>query len=285
MSKDTTILKYVLQNSIKYNGKADLGSVIGKILSERPDFKKEIKKLQEDVKKVIKEVSKKKIEEQIQELKKIAPELLEKKEKEEKKIPELKNAVSGKLVTRFAPSPSGPLHIGHAYLLGLIHAYNRRYNGKLILRIEDTNLENIYPPAYDMIVEDANWLTNHGVWEVQIQSDNIDRYYYYAEKLIKIKKAYVCLCSPEEFKSFIEKKQACPHREQPIDVQLERWKKMFSEYAEGSAVLRIKTDINHKNPAMRDWAAMRIKDVEHGTHPRQGKKYRVWPLMNFAVAI
>lgn len=57
---------------------------------------------------------------------------------------------------------------------------------------------------------------------------------------------------------------------------------MFGEYAEGEIVLRLKTDITHRNPAMRDFGLMRI--VEH-IHPKTGKEHRVWPLMVFAVAI
>jgi len=282
---DNSILKYVLQNAVKYNGKANAGAVIGKILSEKPELKKDVEKLKKDVEKVIKEVSKKKVEEQMKELQKIAPELLEKKEAEEKKLSPLKNAVKGKVVMRFEPSPSGPLHIGHAYTLGLNYDYCKAYDGTLILRISDTNLDNIDPQSYELIQEDANWLTSNGISEFQIQSDHMEKYYYYAEKLIGIGKAYVCTCTSEEFKEYSDKKEACPHRNLTREQNLDRWKKMFSEYNEGNAALRIKTDIGHKNPAMRDWPAVRIKGLEHGEHPRQGKKYRVWPLMNFSVVV
>ena len=51
---------------------------------------------------------------------------------------------------------------------------------------------------------------------------------------------------------------------------------------EGEAVLRVKTDIQHKNPAIRDWVAMRVVEEEH---PRTGNKYKVYPMMNFSVAV
>ena len=56
----------------------------------------------------------------------------------------------------------------------------------------------------------------------------------------------------------------------------------FDTMDAGEAVLRVKTDINHKNPAIRDWVAMRLVDE---THPRLGNKYRIYPMMNFSVAL
>jgi glutamyl-tRNA synthetase len=56
-------------------------------------------------------------------------------------------------------------------------------------------------------------------------------------------------------------------------------------FSEGQAVLRIKTDLAHPNPAVRDWPALRIIDPVKYPHPRMGSKYRVWPLFNFAAAI
>ena len=62
----------------------------------------------------------------------------------------------------------------------------------------------------------------------------------------------------------------------------ERFAKMFSEYKPGEAVLRIKTDIKHKNPAMRDFPLARVNTTKH---PKQNKKYCVWPLMNLSVSV
>lgn len=56
-------------------------------------------------------------------------------------------------------------------------------------------------------------------------------------------------------------------------------------YKEGQAVLRVKTDLGHPNPAVRDWPAMRIIDTEKHPHPRVGSKYRVWPLYNMAAGV
>jgi glutamyl-tRNA synthetase len=56
-------------------------------------------------------------------------------------------------------------------------------------------------------------------------------------------------------------------------------------YKEGEAVVRIKTDLNHPNPAVRDWPALRVIEIEKYPHPRVGSKYHVWPLYNFACGL
>ena len=62
------------------------------------------------------------------------------------------------VVLRFAPGPSGPLHLGHTRALALNNYYKKRYGGKLILRLEDTNPNAIDSDAYEMIESDLNWL-------------------------------------------------------------------------------------------------------------------------------
>ncbi|MEM3154586.1 MAG: glutamate--tRNA ligase [Candidatus Woesearchaeota archaeon] len=278
-----SIRKFALDNARKYNGVPNMGSVIGKILGERPELKADLKKLTPEIKKICDEVRLMTVEEQVAELQKTAPELLiEKRGPEEKKLKPLQGMEKGKVVMRLAPSPSGPMHIGHAIVFSLSHLYCKEFDGKLILRIEDTNPENIYEPAYKMDEEDAQWFTENGISKIVLQSDRLETYYDYAEKLISKGKAYVCTCSGDVFRNFSLKRQACPCRDLPVREQLSRWDRMFVEYEPGQAVVRIKTDINDPNPAMRDWPALRIN---HNVHPRTKDKYKVWPLMNFAVAI
>jgi len=276
---ETLIKKYALQNAIKFNGKPSAGAVIGKILGEKPGLKKNIKEIAKKVNETIKEISSLSLEEQKILLEKEAPELLKEKnhKKKERILPNLKNTKN--LIMRFEPSPSGPLHIGHAYVLSLNSEYCRKYKGKLILRIGDTNPEKIYEPAYKLIEEDANWVTKNNISKVIIQSDRLETYYKYMEKLLELEKAYICTCNPEKYKELITKQQACPCRELK---QKGRWEEMFKGYKQGEAVARIKTDLNHKNPAMRDFPVFRINDSKH---PKKGKRYRVWPLMNMAVTV
>jgi len=93
----------------------------------------------------------------------------------------------------------------------------------------------------------------------------------------------VCFCEQEEFKNLKDAKRACPHREQGVEKNIGYWKKMLAgDYGEHEAVLRIKTDITHKDPAIRDWVAFRIIRTPH---PRVGDKYVVWPLLDFESAI
>ncbi len=280
MDMKDTIRKYALQNAVRYEGKANPGNVIGKVLGENPSLREKGKELMQQIQTIVKEVNSLGVEKQAEELKKLAPELLEKKVEKKKELPELENPK--KVVMRFEPSPSGPLHIGHAYVMGLNSEYCRKYKGKLILRIGDTNPENIYKPAYDLIPQNADWITKGNVSEMFIQSDRLEIYYKYMEKLIDMDKAYICTCDPEKFKHLYTNGEACPCREAGKEEQKKRWKKMFNGYKQGEAVARIKTDLQHKNPAMRDWPAFRINDSEH---PRVGVKYRVWPLMNMAVSV
>ncbi len=281
MDLKNIIRKYALQNALRFDGKANPGNIIGKVIGENPELKSKGKELMNEIQAAVKEVNKLGVEKQKAELEKLAPELLEKKVVEKEALKPLKN-VKGKVVMRFAPSPSGPMHVGHAYALSLNSEYCRKYGGKLILRIEDTNPENIYPLSYDMIPEEAKWITKNNIAEVYIQSDRLEIYYKHAEEVIKKEHAYVCTCPSEKFREMKIKGIPCPCRNISKAENLERWKKMFKEFKPGEAVLRIKTRVDHPNPAMRDWPAVRINDTPH---PRQKKKYRVWPLMNFAVAV
>jgi glutamyl-tRNA synthetase len=80
----------------------------------------------------------------------------------------------------------------------------------------------------------------------------------------------------------LKNKQACECRELAVSEHIDRWELMRTAWEPGDAVMRIKTDVTHKNPAMRDFPLMRI---HHGNHPRQGTSYTVWPLMNFSVTV
>lgn len=279
------IRNYALHNAVKFNGKASPGTVIGKLLGKNPNLKSEIKAHSKMIAQIVSEVNRIPVKDQLKELKENAPGLLEERPREKRKgLPKLPNAKK-RVVMRFEPSPSGPLHIGHLYTMGLNLEYTHLHKGTFFLRIADTNPDNIYPEAYEMIPENAHWLAGHDRHQVTIQSDRMEVYYNRALRLIEEEHMYVCTCDAEEFKRYKEEKVECPCRNLEVKEQTERWHKMFDKedgFNEGDAVVRFKTDIKHKNPAMRDFPTLRINDTEHARH---GFEYRVWPLMNFSVAI
>ncbi|HHQ45134.1 MAG TPA: glutamate--tRNA ligase, partial [Candidatus Altiarchaeales archaeon] len=110
-----------------------------------------------------------------------------------------------------------------------------------------------------------------------------DLYYGYAEKLIKQGNAYVCSCSHEQFKPLKDAGKPCLHRSASVGENMELWEKMIAgEFGEKDAVLRIKTDLENPDPALRDWVGFRIVKDEH---PKVGGKYCVWPMLDFESAI
>ncbi|PTD93412.1 glutamate--tRNA ligase [archaeon SCG-AAA382B04] len=272
---------FSLLNAIEYNGEAEVKAVMSRIMGEKPDLRQKAKEVKEIVQEEVKKVNSISLEEQKKELKHKKPSLLEKEEKKEQNLPELPGNKEN-VRMRFAPNPSGPLHIGHARAIVLNHEYVKRYDGDFILRIEDTDPKRVYPPAYEMIQEDLDYL-KIDVDEKIIQGERIQKYYEVAEQLIEQTNAYVCTCEQQEFRELRRKAKACDCRKNSKEANIKKWKKMINgDYEEGEAVLRIKTDINHPDPAIREWPAFRIVDQPHSTY---GKKYNTYPLMNFSVAV
>jgi glutamyl-tRNA synthetase len=279
-----SIRKYALQNAVLYGGKANPKAVSGKVLAEEPELRPRAKEILALINEVVSTVNSLSPQEQCQALEKIDPSLLKKECKlKEHRLPDLPNVIQGKVVMRFAPGPSGPLHLGHTRVAILNDEYCRRYDGLFINRVEDTNPDKIDPEAYDMIPEDLDWL-GIKVGQTVIQSDRFELYYDMARQLIKIGQAYVCTCPVEEWRKLKEEQKACPHRDHEPNEQMERFEKMLAgAYAEESAVLVVKTDLHHPNPAIRDFVGLRI--VTSTPHPRTGSKYCVYPMMNFSVAV
>ncbi|MFH1586075.1 MAG: glutamate--tRNA ligase family protein [archaeon] len=271
---------YTLKNALAHNGKAAPGPVIAALFNE--GLKKEDMKIYgKQINEIIKEINSLSIDQQKKEFESLEKQVSKRVIREG--LPELPNVPKNGVVMRFSPSPSGPMHIGHVRTFLLSYLYVKKYKGKLYLRIEDTNPENIYKPAYKMLEQEARWLTK-GLAKVIVQSDRMNLYYKYAKKLIKKKSAYVCTCSGDKFREYVKNKKNCPCRNLTPKDNLERWNKMLSKkgYKEGEAVLRFKSDMKHKNPAMRDFPLARVNTK---SHPKTKDKYRVWPLMNLAVSV
>ena len=102
------------------------------------------------------------------------------------------------VTTRFAPSPTGNLHIGGCRTLLYNWLFAKKHNGKLILRIEDTDLKRSTDAALQNILEGIKWLGLNWDDEIAYQSANINRHREIALQLLENGKAYKCYCTEEE---------------------------------------------------------------------------------------
>ncbi len=281
---EATVRKYALQNAVLYSGKANPKAVQGKVLAEAPELRSRVKEVLPLIASVVEKVNSMPIAEQQRELEAIDASLL-RREKGERRtgLPVLPGMERGKVVMRFAPGPSGPLHLGHTRVAILNDEYCRTFDGTFINRIEDTNPERIDPAAYDMIPEDLEWL-GVKVHRTVVQSDRFELYYDIARQLIELGRAYVCTCPAEEWRALKEKGVPCPHREEDASTAMEKFERMLAgQYGEEEAIFVVKTDLAHPNPAIRDFVGLRI--VTSTPHPLKGSRYCAYPMMNFSVAV
>ena len=102
------------------------------------------------------------------------------------------------IVTRFAPSPTGYLHIGGARTALFNWLFARRNGGKFLLRIEDTDRERSTPEAVEAILEGLTWLGINWDEGPYFQTERMDLYRKEAERLLTEGRAYRCVCTPEE---------------------------------------------------------------------------------------
>lgn len=281
--------KIALLNAIRHGGKAQADPVIGTILGEKPQFRTKVKEISAFINEVVLEVNNLSIVEQKRIIGEKWPEAFVKEKAEgEKRLPALPNADKySQVVTRYAPNPDCVLHLGSARAIILCYEYARMYKGKFILRFEDTDpkVKKPFLEFYDLIREDLAWLECKPD-EEYTQSDRIPIYYEHAERLLKDGNAYVCTCQPERFRKRTLANKPCNCRDLTPEEHLTRWRRMLEgKYKEGEAVVRVKTDLNHPNPAVRDWPALRIIDSQKYPHPRVGSRYRVWPLYNLASGV
>lgn len=281
--KQKTIRKYALRNAVKFEGEAELGAVMSKVMGECDECRKDPQGTKELVEEFIKEINEMDKSEQEEELEELMPEFFE--ESEEEEVERLPDLDSGEVVMRMAPYPSGPLHIGNARMVILNDEYVKRNDGKLILFYDDTIGSEKKKPlldAYDLIKDGLEWMDVE--WhETYYKSERMDIYYEYGEKIIEMGEAYVCQCCAEELRGKREKGVACEHRSQSVEKNLKLWEKMLEGgFDEGEIVVRIKTDMDSPDPAFRDRVLFRVSNKPH---PKVGKDYYVWPLLEFSWAI
>ena len=102
-----------------------------------------------------------------------------------------------KVRTRFAPSPTGYLHIGGVRTALYAWLYARKQQGQFILRIEDTDRERSTKAATDVILSGLDWLGLDYDEGPYFQSQRLARYQQVLEQLLREEKAYRCVCSKE----------------------------------------------------------------------------------------
>jgi glutamyl-tRNA synthetase len=107
-------------------------------------------------------------------------------------------------IVRFAPSPTGYLHVGGARTALINYIYAKQNNGKFLLRIEDTDNQRNTKECIDAIFDSLKWLNISYDGEAVIQSKNINRHVEVAKDLLQKDRAYQCFCTQEELDSHRE---------------------------------------------------------------------------------
>ncbi len=197
---------------------------------------------------------------------------------------DLKENPELKIHTRFPPEPNGYLHIGSAKAIWINAMTAKKYSGLFNLRYDDTNPAKEDVEYVDSIYRDLKWLGCEPTGGVYYGSDYFDKCYEFAVKLIKDGKAYVCDLSVEEMREYrgnlyVPGKNS-PYRDRSVEENLDLFERMKNgEFADGVKTLRAKIDMSSSNMNMRDPAIYRIV---HTSHHRQGDKWCIYPLYDFA---
>jgi glutamyl-tRNA synthetase len=279
------IRAFALRNATQHGGQARMSSVMGAVLSARPDARSQAGEIAQAVGAVLEEVNSIPAEDQRAQLDELELPGGGEDRAQPPGLPDLAQAIEGEVVMRLAPYPSGPLHLGHARMALLNDEYVKRYDGKLILVIDDTagSAEKIpILEAYESIPRDLEWMGVE-VHETVYKSDRLEIFYSYARRFLEEEWAYVCLCDVGRLRKDRAEGRECECRPSSREDNLARWDKMLSGgYAEGEAVVRLKTDMKDPDAAFRDRVLLRISERPH---PRVGTRYRVWPMLEFSWAI
>ena len=185
--------------------------------------------------------------------------------------------------TRFPPEPNGYLHIGHCKALTIDFGTAEKYNGLCNLRMDDTNPTKEDEEFVEAIKQDIHWLGFDWGDRFFYGSDYFEEDYRQAVLLIKKGLAYVCQLTPEEFKQNrgdIGIPAVSPYRDRPVEESLDLFARMRAgEFPNGAMTLRAKIDLTSGNFNMRDPVIYRIN---HMSHHRQGNKWCIYPMYDFA---
>ncbi|XP_068619443.1 bifunctional glutamate/proline--tRNA ligase [Battus philenor] len=200
----------------------------------------------------------------------------------EGKFIELPHAEMGKVVVRFPPEASGYLHIGHAKAALLNQYYQQAFEGKLVMRFDDTNPAKENADFEKVILEDVEMLEIKPDMFTHT-SQYFDMMMEYCEKLIKENKAFVDDTPAEQMKNEREQKVESKNRNNSVAKNMELWEEMKKGSSIGiQCCVRAKIDMQSANGCLRDPTIYRCKPE---THPRTGTQYKVYPTYDFACPI
>ncbi len=284
-----TIRRMALENASGHGGHAAAGPLLSKVLGTNPELRGRSAEVRSAIDAVVSEVAALSLDAQRAELERLGGPIRssprEAKGREEGALPELPDAIDGKVVLRLAPFPSGALHIGNARMLYVNDYYRRLHHGRLLLVFDDTvgsQEKRIAPELFDVIRHDLD-IAGVPPDEVLYKSDRLPTVYRWARRVIDAGGAYVCTCPAETLQANRAKGTACPERSQPGGETADLWQKMLDGgFAPGEAVLRLRTDLADPDPAFRDRVLCRLSDLDH---PRVGRRWRVWPMLEFSWAV
>ena len=279
-----------LFNALKHDSDAQVGAIMGPMMGDNPDFRPHGDAIPGVIAPVLDRVNERSTAEKRERLETLAPALLDEleadDETDEHPLSDLPNADEyDEVRMRLAPNPNGPWHLGSARMPAVIGTYKEMYDGWMLCRFDDTDPETKRPDldAYDEILSSIEYL-GFDPDAVVKASDRVETYYEYARELIDEGGAYTCSCDGASFSELKNAGEACPHRDKSVETTRSEFEAMIEgEYASGEMVLRVRTDIEHKNPALRDWVAFRMVDTPH---PRSAAaEYRCWPMLDFQSGI
>ncbi|EEB13371.1 prolyl-tRNA synthetase, putative [Pediculus humanus corporis] len=198
------------------------------------------------------------------------------------KFVDLPGAEKGKVVVRFPPEASGYLHIGHAKAALLNQYYKELFDGKLIMRFDDTNPDKEKADFEKVILEDVSLLQIKPD-KFSHTSDYFDVMLEMCTKLLENGKAYVDDTDPEIMKQEREQRVESKNRNNSKEKNFKMWKEMVEGTEVGKkCCVRAKIDMESDNGCMRDPTIYRCKTEPH---PKTGLKYKVYPTYDFACPI
>ncbi len=194
---------------------------------------------------------------------------------------------SGKVTeiqTRFPPEPNGYLHIGSAKAIYINYTAAKKYGGRFNLRYDDTNPTKEDEEFVRSIYEDIVWLIGEEPDGIYYGSDYFDKCYEFAVKLIRDGKAFVCDLTPEQMREYrgtlTEPGRESPYRNRSVEENLLLFERMKNgDFPSGACTLRARIDMSSPNMTLRDPAIYRIL---HSKHHRQGDKWHIYPMYDFA---